>query len=107
MSLIDSLKEEVAYLKKESIIKIEITKSCAEKDHVVAPIFLQNENPNSESNISLANNEKISKHKSSTENEQHRANSSLLAKENNKDKERKNDEKVKPKLKNSACKKET
>ena len=41
----------------------------------------------------------------STENEYHRDNSSLLAKENNKDTERKNDEKEKPKLKNSAVKK--
>ena len=31
MSLIDSLKEEVAYLRKENIIKIEIIKSLAEK----------------------------------------------------------------------------
>ena len=66
---------------------------------------MQNEHPNSESNISLENNKKISNTKISTENEYHRDNSSLLAKENNKDTERKNDEKEKPKLKNSAVKK--
>ena len=45
-----------------------------------------NENPNNESNLSSASNEKINlKH--------HKANSSLLAKEN-KDKEEENDEKV-------------
>ena len=62
MSLIDFLKEEVAYLKKENIIKTEIIKSLTEKKQVIAPVFLQNENPNSKSNIS-ANNEKISKPK--------------------------------------------
>ena len=56
-----------------------------------------NENPNNESNLSSASNEKINlKH--------HKANSSLLAKEN-KDKEEENDEKEKPKLKNSVVKK--
>ena len=45
MSLTDSLKEEVAYLKNQNIIKTEIIKP-------LAPVFLQNENPNSESNIS-------------------------------------------------------
>ena len=66
---------------------------------------MQNEHPNSESNISLANNEKTSHTDISTENEQYRVNSSLLSKENNKDAERKNDEKEKPKSKNSAVKK--
>ena len=89
MSLIDSLKEEVAYLRKENIIKTEIIKSLTEKYQLVAPVFLQNEYPNSESNISLANDEKISHTKISTENEHHRDNSSLLAKENSKDTERK------------------
>ena len=89
MSLIESLKEKVAYLRKENIIKTEIIKSLTEKYQLVAPVFLQNEYPNSESNISLANDEKISHTKISTENEHHRDNSSLLAKENNKDTERK------------------
>ena len=66
---------------------------------------MQNEHPNSESNISLANNGKISHTKISKQNEHHRDNFLLLAKENNKDTERKNDEKEKPKLKNSAVKK--
>ena len=66
---------------------------------------MQIENPNNKSNISLANNEKKNKSKISTENERHRSNSSLLAKENNGDKEIKNDEKEKRKLKNSAVKK--
>ena len=66
---------------------------------------MQNEHSNSKSNISLANKEKISHTKISTENVHHRDNSSLLAKENNKDTETKNDEKEKPKLKNSAVKK--
>ena len=105
MSLIDSLKEEVAYLRKENIIKTEIMKSLTEKNQLVAPVFLQNEYPNSESNISLANNKKISHTKNSTENEHHRDNSSLLAKENNKGIERRNDEKEKPKLKNKSVKK--
>ena len=56
---------------------------------------MQNEHPNSESNISLANNGKISHTKISTQNEHHRDNFLLLAKENNKDTERKNDEKEK------------
>ena len=67
MSLIDSLTEGVAYLRKENIIKTEIMKSLTEKNQLVAPVFLQNEYPNSESNISLANNEKISHTKNSTE----------------------------------------
>ena len=45
------------------------------------PVFFQNENLNSESNMSSANNEKISKPKISTENDHHGADSSLLAKE--------------------------
>ena len=53
----------------------------------------------------MANNEQISNTKISTENEHHRENSSILAKENNKDTETKNDEKEKPKLDNSAVKK--
>ena len=65
---------------------------------------MQNENPNSKSNISSASNEKISKPKISTENEHHRVNSLLLGKENSKDKEKKNDEKEKPELKNSVVK---
>ena len=60
VSLVESLKEEVAYLRKENVIKTEIIKSLAEKNQFVAPVFLQNEHPNSGSNISLANNEKIS-----------------------------------------------
>ena len=57
MSLIDSLKEEVAYLRKENIIKIEINSvfSLTEKNQLIAQVFLQNEHPNWESNISLAN----------------------------------------------------
>ena len=82
-SLLASLKKEVAYLTKENIIKTEIIKS-----------FIIS------FNISLANKEKINQTKISTENVHHRDNSSLLAKENNKDTERKNDEKEKPKLKN-------
>ena len=35
-------------------------KSLTEKYQLVAPVFLQNEHPISESNISLANNKKIS-----------------------------------------------
>ena len=73
----------MAYLTKENIIKTEIIKS-----------FIIS------FNISLANKEKINQTKISTENVHHRDNSSLLAKENNKDTERKNDEKEKPKLKN-------
>ena len=48
MSLIDSLKEKVSYLRKENMTKTEITK----KNQVAAPVFLQNENSNSKSNIS-------------------------------------------------------
>ena len=59
MSLIDSLKEEVANLRKENTIKIEIINSLTEKNQLNAPVFLQNKHPNSESNISLANNGKI------------------------------------------------
>ena len=61
-------------------------------------------NANSESNISSANNNKISKPKISTENKHHRANSLLLAKENNKYIETKI--RKKPKLKNSVIKKD-
>ena len=68
MSLIDSLKEEVTYLRKENITKTEIIKSLIEKNQVVVPVFLQNENSNSKSNISLTNNKNISKPKISTEN---------------------------------------
>ena len=40
MSLIDSLKEEVAYLTKENIIKTEIIKSLTEKYFsLAAPVF--------------------------------------------------------------------
>ena len=67
MSVIDSLKEEVAYLRKENIIKTEIIKSLTEKNQVVVPVFLQNEN---------------SEPKVSTGNEHPGASSSLLAKEN-------------------------
>ena len=66
---------------------------------------MQINNPNREFTISLANKEQISNTKISTENEHHRENSSILAKENNKDTETKNDEKEKPKLDNSAVKK--
>ena len=61
-------------------------KFLSKKNQAVAPVFLQNENSNGESNISLANNKKIRKPKISTENEHHRVNSSTLAKENNEDK---------------------
>ena len=60
---------------------------------------------NSEFNISLANNGKISHTKISKQNKHHIDNFLLLAKENNKDTERKNDEKEKPKLKKSSVKK--
>ena len=66
---------------------------------------MQINNPNREFIISLANKEQISNTKISTENEHHRENSLILAKENNKDTETKNDEKEKPKLDNSAVKK--
>ena len=66
---------------------------------------MQIKNLNRECFISLANNEQISNTKISTENEHHRENSSILAKENNKDTETKNDEKEKPKLDNSDVKK--
>ena len=66
---------------------------------------MQNEILNSESDISLVNNEKISNTKISTENEHHKDNSLLLAEENSKDTERKYDKKEKPKLKNSTVKK--
>ena len=59
MSLIASLKEEVAYLRKENIIEIEIIKSLTEKIQV----FLHNENPNRDSKISSTDNEKISRPK--------------------------------------------
>ena len=62
------------------MIKTENIKFLTEKNQVVAPVFLQNENPNSESNISSANNGKISKAKISTKNEHHRANFFHLAK---------------------------
>ena len=51
MSLTDSLKEERVYLRKENTIKIEIIKSLTRKDQVVPSVILQNENPNSKSNI--------------------------------------------------------
>ena len=63
MSLIASLKEEVAYRRKENITKTEIIKSLTEKNQVFAAVFLQNENPNSEPSTSSANNEKISRPK--------------------------------------------
>ena len=84
------------------MIKTVIIKSFTDKNQLVAPLSLQNKHPNSESNISLANNEKINITKISTENEHHRDNSWLLAKENKKVTERKNDAKEKTKLKNSA-----
>ena len=65
---------------------------------------MQNENPNSKSNISLTNNKKITKSKIWIENEEYGGNLSLLAKENNTDKDWKN-EKKKPKLKISVIKK--
>ena len=40
MSLIASLKEEVAYLRKENIIKTEIVKAITAKNQIVAPVFL-------------------------------------------------------------------
>ena len=42
----DSLKEEVAYIRKKNTIKTEIVKSLTEKNQVVAPVFLQHENSN-------------------------------------------------------------
>ena len=86
------------------MIKTEIINSLTEKYQVVAPAVLQNENPNSESNISSANKEKISKPKVSTENEHHRSNSSLLGKKITRI-EKENDEKGKAKLKNNVVKK--
>ena len=65
---------------------------------------MQIKNLNRECFISLANNEQISNTKISTENEHHRENSSILAKENNKDTETKIDEKEKPKLDKSDVK---
>ena len=59
MSLIESLKEKVAYLRKENIIKTEIVKSLTEKNQLAVPVFLQNKNRNSEPDVSLANNKKI------------------------------------------------
>ena len=55
MSLIESLKEKVAYLRKENIIKTEIIKSLTGKNQLAVPVFLQNENRNSEPDVSLAN----------------------------------------------------
>ena len=78
------MKEELEYLgvsKKKNIIKAETIKSFTEKNQVVAPVFLKNEIPNSESNISSTKNERISKPKISTENYHHKANSSFLAKQ--------------------------
>ena len=69
------------YLRKKYIIKAETIKSFTEKNQVVAPVFLKNEIPNSESNISSTKNERISKPKISTENYHHKANSSFLAKQ--------------------------
>ena len=69
----------MAYLRKENI-NIDFIKSLTEKNQDFATAFLQNENQNSESNISLTNNEKISKPKISTENEHHRADWLLLSK---------------------------
>ena len=89
MSLIESLKEEAAYLREGNMIKTEIIKSFTEKNQLAAVWFLQNEHPNSEFNISFANNKKTSKIKISTENEHHRDHSLPLAKENNKDTQRK------------------
>ena len=54
------MKEEVAYPRKENTIKTEIIKSLTEKNQLVALVFLQNEHSDSESNTSLAKNEKIS-----------------------------------------------
>ena len=73
---------------------------------VYVPVFLQNENPNSESNISLTNNDKISKPNISTENEHHIANSSLLTKGNDKDKERKQWREGETKIEEQCCKKD-
>ena len=53
---------------------------------------MQNENPTSESNVSLTNNEKNSKPKILTENKHHRANYSFIPWENNKEKKKKNEE---------------
>ena len=67
---------------------------------------MQNENPNSESNISLANNEKISKPNILTENKHHGVNSSLSAKENNKDKDKKKLRERETKIEEQCCKKD-
>ena len=69
------------YLRKKYIIKAETIKSFTEKNQVVAPVFLKNEIPNSESNISSTKNERIRKPKISKENYHHKANSSFLAKQ--------------------------
>ena len=94
------MKDRLAYLKQKNVNKTEII----ETNHAIVQIFLQNENPNSKSNISLTNNKKITKSKIWIENEEYGGNLSLLAKENNKDKDQKN-EKKKPKLKISVIKK--
>lgn len=60
------------------------------RNNAAAPVFFQNQNQNNESNISS---KRISKPKISAENDHHRANFSLLAKEKN------------PKFKNSVIKK--
>ena len=69
------------YLRKKYIIEAETIKSFTEKNQVVAPVFLKNEIPNSESNISSTKNERIRKPKISKENYHHKANSSFLAKQ--------------------------
>ena len=85
-------------------MKTEIKKSLTEKIKFLRQYFYQNKNPNRKSNILLARNEHICNTKISRENEHHREHSSLLAKENNKDTVRKNDEKEKLKLDNGAVK---
>ena len=69
------------YLRKKNIIKAETIKSFTEKNQVVPTVFLKNEIPNSESNISCTKNQRISKPNISTENYHHKANSSFLAKQ--------------------------
>ena len=56
-------------IRKENTIKLQ--NPSLKKNQVVAPVFLQNENRNSDSSILSTNNKKINKPKISTENEYH------------------------------------
>ena len=88
MSLINFLTKGLVYLRKYNINITVIIKSLTEKNHPIAPVFLQNENPTSESKVSLTNSEKNSKPKISTENKHHRANYSFIPWKNNKEKKK-------------------